>query len=249
MNLRDGLAGALDAAIALAIGSFVATLALRLPAGGTLLGRSCCPHCSHRLGVRDLVPVASWVAQRGRCRYCGAAIGFYYPAVELAALAIALWAASVESGWQFWASCAFGWTLLALAITDFRDGVLPDVLTLALVPAGMAVAWLNKVPPLADSIAGAAAGFLLFAGIAWAYRRWRGRDGLGGGDAKLLAGIGAWVGGLALPTVVLLAALIALGGVLAAQPFRGRLSLSDRVPFGPALAAAGWIVWLYGTLA
>src|SRR5262249_34276868 len=123
------------------IGSFVGVLVTRLPKGEKLIwSRSACDHCSRRLGVLDLVPIASWFASRGRCRYCGAPITPLYPALELGALTLALWAATIAEGWVLWASCALGWCLLALAVIDARDGILPDVLTLPLIPAGLAVA-------------------------------------------------------------------------------------------------------------
>jgi leader peptidase (prepilin peptidase)/N-methyltransferase len=248
MSALDGFTLAVVAIIALVIGSFVATLALRLPAGVSLAGRSHCPHCGHVLGAADLVPLASWLVLGGRCRHCRGTIAVYYPLVELMALGIALWAATVASGWVLWASCAFGWTLLALALIDRTFFVLPDMLTMPLVPAGLAVAWFAGRPSLVDDLIGAVGGYLVFTAIAWAYRRWRGRDGLGAGDAKLLAGLGAWVGASGLPSVVLLAALLALAVTFLAWRRRGLPSLADRVPFGPFLAAAGWIVWLYGPL-
>ena len=247
MTAFDGFTLLVVACVGVVIGSFVATLALRLPAGETLAGRSHCPHCHHVLGVRDLVPLTSWVALGGRCRYCRESIGVYYPLVELAALAIGLWAFATEQGWLVWASSAFGWTLLALALIDWRHFILPDMLTLPLVPAGLAVAWFAAPAGLIDDVAGVVGGYLVFTAVAWAYRRWRGRDGLGAGDAKLLAGLGAWVGGSGLPSVVLLAAGLALVVVLAGGLRSGRgLSRLDRVPFGPFLAASGWVVWLYG---
>lgn len=234
------------ALVSVSIGSFVATLALRLPAGQTINGRSCCPHCRHVLGPADLVPLLSWMALQGRCRYCRESIGVYYPAVELAALGLALWAMTLLSGWLLWMTAVFGWTLLALTLIDWRHFILPDVLTLPLAPAGIAVNWLSGERSLLDTALGAIFGYCAFALIAWAYRRWRGREGLGIGDAKLLAALGAWVGAAGLPSVVLLASVLALVTALAAQGLRGRVSLLERVPFGPFLAAAGWVVWLYG---
>lgn len=249
MNAVDGFTLTLLAAIALIVGSFVATLALRLPRGASLGGRSHCPHCGHVLAPPDLVPLASYVALGGRCRHCRAAIGAYYPMVELVALGIALWAATAWSGWLLWASAVFGWALLALALIDWCHFILPDVLTLPLVPAGLAVAWFAMPGALADNLVGAVGGYLVFTAVAWAYRRWRGRDGMGAGDAKLLAAIGAWVGASGLPSVVLVAALMALGTIAIAALRQGAPKMTDRVPFGPFLAAAGWLIWLYGPLA
>lgn len=248
MNGADWARLVFLALVALAIGSFAGTLVLRLPAGEGIDGRSHCRTCGTALGPRDLVPVASWLAQRGRCRACGAPLSWFYPAVELAALALALWAWSVADGWLLWASCAFAWTLLALALIDFEHEILPDALTLPLMALGLGVAWFSAPPMILDNVAGAAAGFVLFAAVAAAYRRIRGREGLGRGDAKLLAALGAWVGLSGLPSVVLIGSVAALVGALAARAFGRSRALQDRVPFGPALALAGWLVWLYGPL-
>ncbi len=237
-------------AAALAVGSFLGVLVLRLPDGRPVaVGRSACPHCDRPLGPRDLVPLLSWLWARGRCRYCREAIGWFYPAIELAALGVALWAAAViGSGWLFWVSCGLGWTLLALAAIDHREFILPDALTLPLIPAGLAVAWLIDPATLPHHLLGAALGFGVFAVVAWLYARLRGRDGLGLGDAKLLAAAGAWVSWIGLPGVVLLAGASALAVVLAAAVVRGgALPAPERqLPFGPYLALATWFVWLHG---
>ena len=230
------------------IGSFLGVLVVRLPNGEPVLwSRSACGECGHRLGARDLVPLASWLALRGHCRYCGARIGWLEPGIELGAIAVAVWAATVAEGWMLWASCALGWVVLALALIDWRDGILPDVLTLPLLALGLIVVYFSDPPAMLDSIAGAAAGFLLFAGIRWLYQKLRGREGLGLGDAKLLAAAGAWVGWEGLPSLVLIAAALGLGSALllawrGGQRLSGDLSLS----FGPALCAGLWLVWLYG---
>ena len=114
------------------------------PAAGRspiVLGRSKCDACGATLGAKDLVPVVSWLWQRGRCAYCRAELGAFYPIIELAALAVALSAAWLLSGWLLLVSCALGWTLLTLAVIDQRHFLLPDVLTLPLIPAGLVVAW------------------------------------------------------------------------------------------------------------
>jgi leader peptidase (prepilin peptidase)/N-methyltransferase len=248
MTTADVLHQVFLVAVALAMGSFVGVLVLRLPAGEPLWGRSACPSCGARLDARDLVPVASWLALRGRCRRCQASIGMFYPAIELAAVVVALWAQTHMDDWVLWASCAFGWTLLALGLIDLRHMVLPDVLTLPLIAAGPVVAILAAPDAVLDDVAGAAAGFAFFTLVAWAYRRWRGREGLGAGDAKLLAALGAWDGLSGLPSIVLLGSVTALAAVLALRLAGRGASLQDRVPFGPALAFAGWVVWLYGPL-
>jgi leader peptidase (prepilin peptidase) / N-methyltransferase len=231
-------------------GSFLGVLIARYPAWrGAATGRSQCPACGHRLGWRDLVPLLSYALSKGRCRHCGAPIGRFYPLLELAALAAALWAATVFSGVLLWATCGLGWSLLALAVIDWRHRQLPDALTLPLVLAGLALAYLDAPEELPDRALGAAIGYGTFAAIAWGYRRLRGRDGLGMGDAKLLAGGGAWLAWWGLPSVVLIAALAGLAWSLArAAAARRSPAWGEAIPFGPFLAAGFWLVWLYGPL-
>jgi len=231
------------------VGSFVGTLVVRLPAHHpVVMDRSRCPACDTQLRVAELVPILSWLILRGRCRTCHQRIGTFYPLIEGAAIGVAFWAATVVTGWALWASCIFGWSLLALALIDWRHRLLPDKLTLPLLPAGLGIAFLIDRQNLAAHALGAVSGFLSFAAIAAAYRSWRGREGLGGGDFKLFGGIGAWVGWDGLPSVVLIASISALG-VSSLEWARGRrLSLSDEIPFGSYLSIAGWIVWLYGPL-
>jgi len=230
------------------VGSFLGTLVLRLPEGlPVVAGRSACPACGTRLGPRDLVPLLSWAILRGRCRHCGTAVPSFYPAIELAALGVALWAWMVAGGVALLASCLLGWGLLALALIDRRHFLLPDALTLPLLAAGLGVTALLDPPSLPAHAIGAAAGYLAFAGIAALYRRVRGRDGLGLGDAKLLAAGGAWLGWSALPGVVLVAALLGILEVLVARLAGGApLAAARPIAFGTWLAAAIWLVWLYG---
>ncbi|HYZ34560.1 MAG TPA: A24 family peptidase [Crenalkalicoccus sp.] len=231
------------------VGSFLGTLILRLPRGRpVLLARSACPCCGSRLGPRDLVPLLSWLATRGQCRHCGARIPAFYPGIELAALGIALWAAAVMPEAALPAGCLLGWGLLALAVIDRREFLLPDALTLPLVAAGLAVAvWLDPAAWPAHA-AGAALGWATFAGLAALYRSLRGVDGLGGGDARLLAAGGAWLGWAALPGVVLVASLFGLAEALLRRAAGERLGGSDRIAFGAWLALAIWLAWLYGPL-
>jgi len=231
------------------VGSFLANAVVRMPKGEPLvLGRSKCPACGAALGPRDLIPVLSWLLQRGQCRHCGDAISPLYPVIETAALAAAAWAATRVEGWVLWASCALGWTLLVLAAIDFRTYRLPDGLTLPLAAAGLGVAaYLDRSVPL-DHLIGAAASALTFAVIAVLYRRLRGREGLGLGDAKLMGAAGAWVSWTGLPGVVLWACASAFA-LLLARSLRGEaITLTTRFPFGPHLCAGIWLVWLYGPI-
>ena len=237
------------AIIAPAIGSFIGVLAVRLPEGrGVLAGRSICDHCGHVLGPRDLVPLGSWLWLRGKCRYCDARIARLYPAIELAALAVVVWAATVTSGTVLIASCILGWTLLALAVTDWRSYVLPDALTLFLLLSGFVAAFMFDPARFSDHIFGTGAGTFLFAFLAWAYWRLRGREGLGLGDAKLLGGLGAWLAWDGLPSVIFFGAGLGLVAVLVRSLAGQPMKTTDRIPFGPFLAAGGWLVWLYGPL-
>jgi leader peptidase (prepilin peptidase) / N-methyltransferase len=240
--------------VALVAGSFLGVVIERLPDRVPLgLRRSRCGACDTVLAVRDLVPFASWIAARGRCRHCGAWIGWFYPGVELAALAVAALALAVDRGVYAWVDALFGWWLLVLGWIDWRRLVLPDVLTLPLILLGLAEAWALAWAELPDRIAGAVAGYLALWAVAWLYRRLRGREGLGMGDAKLLAAAGAWVGVSGLPTVVAgaaIAALVAAGAMMAGGARLDGIKL-DRytaLPFGPFLALATWLVWLFGPL-
>ena len=196
------------------VGSFVGLVAHRLPrAEPIVFGRSACPSCHAQLTARDLVPLFSWLAARGRCRHCDAPLSSRYPLTELAALVIALWAVSVLGGWSILIGCLLGWALLTLALIDLREKTLPDAITLPLIGAGLAAALiLEPLDPLTHAI-GAAAGLTLFLAVGATFRRLRGYDGLGGGDAKLFAAAGAWVGWPGLPSVLLIASVAALAVV------------------------------------
>jgi len=169
--------------------------------------------------------------------------------IPLAILVVAGWAAVVTPGWVTVASCILGWTLLALAVIDLKHFILPDLLTLPLLLAGLVAAYFMDVD-LIGHVIGAAAGYGAFATMKFAYRRLRGREGLGLGDAKLLAALGTWVSWQGLPTVVFGAAALGLIAAVVRSAVDGRGTAHDRrLPFGPFLAAAGWLVWLYGPLA
>lgn len=235
---------------ALLAGSFCGVLVTRADAPGSILwDRSRCEACRHVLGPRDLVPFASWIASRGRCRHCGARLGWFYPLFELLALAVAAWSLALTSGWLLWATAGFGWALLTLAAIDARLFLLPDFLTLPLILAGLAVNRALGVEPALSGLIGAVAGYLFIRLVRALYGRLRGREGIGLGDAKLLAAAGAWVGWQGLPSVVLIAAVAGLAITLLRQARSGSLSLTERVPFGTFLCIGTWVVWLYGPIA
>lgn len=231
------------------IGSFVTTLAHRLPAGVPIvIARSACPACGTTLSPMSLVPVVSWIVQQGRCRHCQTAISPAYPLVEITALLVALWAMTVVSGWLFIASCILGWALLALALIDARNFILPDVLTLPLLAGGLVTTFAIDQGRLLDHLLAAVIAFGALSAIGVIYRMVRGRDGLGLGDAKLLAAGGAWVGLAGLPGIVLIACFSALTWALVQSVIQQKLSSDLRIAFGPFLALGIWAVWLYGPL-
>ncbi len=228
------------------VGGFLGVLIRRIPSGEPLvMVRSACESCHRPVAVRDLVPVMSYLFLHGRCRHCHARISPFHLAIELAALIVALSAVLAGTdGSLLLAGCVLGWALLVLAWIDWHHLVLPDSLTLPLVPLGLAVTWLHDPAATTAHAIGALAGYVAFAGIAMAYRVVRGREGLGMGDAKLLAVGGAWLGWQALPAIVLLAALSGIGVVAVLRGTGRTIGMATVVPFGPCLALAIWIVWL-----
>jgi leader peptidase (prepilin peptidase)/N-methyltransferase len=229
------------------VGSFLGVVVRRLPDGRPLAsGRSRCEWCATALQPRDLVPFLSWLVGKGRCRFCGHPLGWFYPGIEAAALALALIAVMADRGGAVWLDCLLGWWLLALGWIDLRRWLLPDAMTLPLVILGLAEAAVFEPVLLAERAAGAAFGYLALRAIAVLYRRLRGREGVGGGDAKLLAASGAWVGVAALPQVILVAALGALAAAACLRLAGVRLSAQSALPFGPFLAIATWLSWLFG---
>lgn len=228
----------------LILGSFIALLTQRWPAGRSVVrGRSQCDACGRTLAARDLVPLLSVLASKGRCRQCGGAIALRHSWIELAAGGIGAAALGLHPGLPGIAGAAFGWGLLVLAVLDVEHFWLPDRVTLPLAALGL-LAGLVAEPPLMDRLIGAAAGFATLAAVAALYRAATGRRGMGGGDPKLFAAIGAWLGWLTLPIVLLLAALLGLA-LVGLDRLRGRpVDRLTRLPFGALMAVAAWPVWL-----
>lgn len=231
------------------VGSFLGVVAERLPAGRDVLAApSACAGCGRRLSPAELLPVLSYLRQRGRCRCGRQRLGWFYPGIELAALLVVASALPWQDSRPLWLSALLGWTLLVLAAIDLAEGLLPDRLTLPLLAAGLlATGWLAP-DALPHHLLGAALGYLAFAGINRLYRRVRGRDGLGGGDAKLLAAAGAWLGWQGLPSLLLIAAVAGLAAALLGQLAGRSMQAQSRIPFGPFLALGCWLVWLLGPL-
>jgi len=250
MDIETGpalLAVALGGAGLLA-GSFLGLVSVRLPIGEDFVsGRSRCRGCDRALGSWRLIPVLGYAVSRGRCAACGAAIPIRYPAMELACSAIGVCAALTQPSLAAALLTALlGWQLLLLAVVDGEHFWLPDQLTLPLLGTGLLAAVVLDRLSVLDSLIGAAVGFGGLWLLARAYRRVRGRDGLGGGDPFLLAAGGAWTGWIGLPGVLLWAALAGLSVVAARLVTGGRVSGSDRLPFGVFLALGVWLTWLLG---
>lgn len=236
--------------LGLIIGSFVAAVTVRLPRDeDVVMGRSRCMSCKKTLAPWQLVPVVSWLVQRGRCAWCSAAVSPRYILIELAAGLIGVWAAFAGSGWVLiGASAVLGWQLLLIAIVDAENFWLPDVLTWPLMATGLGVALVTEGGWPVEQIIGLVTGFGLLWGMAWLYKRVRGRDGLGGGDPFLFAGAGAWIGWMGLPSVLLWACAVGFSLVLSLVITRGKVNATDRLPFGTFLCVGIWLTWMYGPL-
>ncbi|MDR2366147.1 MAG: A24 family peptidase [Zoogloeaceae bacterium] len=208
--------------------------------------RSRCPHCGHPISALENVPVLSYLCLRGRCRACRAPISPRYPLVELAAAFLGMAAAwRFGPGAQAAAAAALLWALLALAMIDFDTQLLPDVITLPLLWCGLLANLFGQFVPLSQAVIGAMAGYLSLWLVYWLFKLMTGREGMGHGDFKLLAALGAWLGWIMLPVVVLMASLVGaiagIGLILFAR--HGR---HVPIPFGPYLAAAGMVALFYG---
>jgi leader peptidase (prepilin peptidase) / N-methyltransferase len=256
--------------LGLLVGSFLNVVILRLPARldsmwrqearevlelgaaieplppGVVRESSHCPHCKHPLSALDNIPVLSWLLLRGRCRYCQAPISIQYPLVELLT--------AVLSGiivWKFgptWTSVAglfLTWALVALSGIDFRTQLLPDQITLPLLWAGLLLSLSHLSITPEQAILGAAIGYLSLWSVYWLFKLLTGKEGMGFGDFKLLAALGAWMGPGALLPVILLSSLVGalIGGMLIALRKHGR---EVPMPFGPFIAMAGWIWFVAG---
>lgn len=236
---------AFGAIVGLAFGSFIATLVNRWSGGQTIGGRSACDGCGRKLTPTELVPIFSYFALQGHCRSCGSAIDPAFPETEATAAAIGAVAFCLAPGWEGFVGAIFGWTLLALALLDAAQFWLPNRLTLPLLMGGLVVGAAGLGPSLAERAIGAAAGYTSLAIVAAVYLRVRHRHGLGQGDAKLFAAIGAWLGWEALPAVLAGAAAFGLT-VVQVRIRRGyTVAADDRLPFGAMLAVAGFVAWVF----
>lgn len=227
------------------IGSFLGAVLLRWPQRRSILsGRSSCDSCGRMLGPLELVPLVSYILLRGRCRACASPIDPRQLAMETGAAFVGGLSLAAFPGPEGAATAMLGWWLLLIAALDLEHHWLPDRLTLPLILAGLAVAMLGIGPAAIDRLIGAVAGFAVLAAIAWLYRRLRGRIGLGGGDPKLLAALGAWLGWQQLPFVLLGASLLGLASILARRLRGEAVAATDRLPLGTLMALTAWPLWL-----
>jgi leader peptidase (prepilin peptidase) / N-methyltransferase len=261
---------ALAGVLGLLVGSFLNVVILRLPERmaaawrqeardvlelqadttplppGIVREPSHCPHCKHPLSALDNIPLFGWLLLRGRCRYCQSKISIQYPLVELLSgvlSAVIVW--KFGPSWAALAGLALTWTLIALSGIDFRTQLLPDQLTFPLLWLGLLLSLLPMFVTAPASILAAAIGYLSLWSVYWAFKLLTGKEGMGHGDFKLLAALGAWMGPVALLPIILLSSLIGalVGGTLIALRKHER---EIPMPFGPFIAAAGWVWFVAG---
>jgi leader peptidase (prepilin peptidase)/N-methyltransferase len=263
------LATALAALVGLCVGSFLNVVIHRLPkmlergwqaqcaelrgenptagpAYNLVVPRSACPACGVRITAWQNIPVVSWLVLRRRCAGCKAPISARYPVVEVLGGVLAACAV-----WRFGATpqgiagCVLLWSLLALTMIDFDTQLLPDSITLPLLWAGLIANLWSTFAPLPDAVIGAVAGYLSLWTIYWAFKLIRGKEGMGYGDFKLLAALGAWLGWQLLPVIVLLSSVVGAGIGITLIVFKGR-DHSIPLAFGPYLAIAGAMAMFFG---
>ncbi|MBD9377078.1 A24 family peptidase [Pseudoxanthomonas sp. PXM04] len=270
LDQHPGLGFPVAAGLGLLVGSFLNVVILRLPRKldwqwrrdareileepeiydppppGIVVESSHCPHCKHKLAWFENIPLISWLALRGRCRHCKAPISVQYPLVEL--LTALLVVASVWRfgfGWQGFGASLLSCFLVALSGIDLRTRLLPDQLTLPLMWLGLIASLENLYMVPKAAVLGAIAGYVSLWSVWWLFKQLTGKEGMGHGDFKLLAAIGAWVGLKGVLPTILLSSLVGaiIGSVWLAAKGRDR---ATPIPFGPYLAIAGWVVFFWG---
>ncbi len=269
MNAEPLLAALFALLLSLLIGSFLNVVILRLPvmmqrewdtmlktetgetveaqpAFNLMTPRSRCGECGHQIRWYENIPVVSWLLLRGRCSGCGTAISARYPFVELLT--------GLSSAWIIWQygltaeGCALvllTWALITLTYIDLDHHLLPDSITLPLLWLGLLINTQGVFTSLESAVYGAAGGYLILWGVYWAFKLLTGKEGMGYGDFKLLAAIGAWGGVKILPLVILLSSVVGVILAMLLIAFR-RHQAQNPLPFGPYLAIAGWIALLWG---
>ncbi|MHC5351768.1 prepilin peptidase [Metapseudomonas furukawaii] len=216
------------------------------PVFNLVLPNSRCPHCQHEIRVWENIPVVSYLALGGKCSACKAPISTRYPLVELACgLLSAYLAWHFGFSWQAGAFLVLTWGLLAMSMIDVDHQLLPDALVLPLLWLGLILNSQGLFVSLEDALWGAVAGYLSLWSVYWVFKLVTGKEGMGHGDFKLLAMLGAWGGWQVLPLTILLSSLV--GAILGVIMLRLRnQDTATPIPFGPYLAIAGWIALLWG---
>lgn len=270
LDAHPGLGYPAAAGLGLLVGSFLNVVILRLPRRlewqwkreareileipdlyeppppGVVVERSHCPHCGHQLAWYENIPLLSWLALRGRCRSCKTPISLQYPLVEL--LTGLLFLACVWRfgfGWKGFGALLFTGYLIALAGIDLRTRLLPDQLTLPLLWLGLVAAMEHLYVQPKPAVLGVMAGYLSLWSVYWVFKQLTGKEGMGHGDFKLLAAIGAWTGLAGVLPTILLSSLVGavVGSLWLAAKGRDK---ATPIPFGPYLAIAGWISFMWG---
>ena len=264
---------ALCAVFGLLVGSFINVVILRLPARlqhdwrnqardvldiqtddaaaetappDLVFTGSHCPSCKHKLSALDNIPLLSWLALRGRCRYCKTPISAQYPLVEtltLIASALIAWKFGLSA--QMFAGLLLTWTLIAAAGIDARTQLLPDQLTVPLMWLGLIISLFPIFVDPTSAIIGAAIGYLSLWSVFWLFKLVTGKEGMGYGDFKLLAALGAWMGAMSLLPIILMSSLFGavIGSIMLKVQSQDR---STPIPFGPFIAIAGWVWFVFG---
>jgi leader peptidase (prepilin peptidase)/N-methyltransferase len=211
-----------------------------------MVPRSACPHCGHQITALENIPIVSWLFLRGKCSACKAPISPRYPIVEAvtgALSAVLIW--HFGSGWLGLASLAFAYLLIAMTLIDYDTKTLPDDLTYPLLWLGLLINLDGTIVPLRDAVIGAMAGYMSLWAVYWLFKFATGKEGMGYGDFKLLAALGAWMGWAMLPTIIILSSVVGAIVGISLIVF-ARRDRNNPIPFGPYLAAAGMIALLYG---
>jgi leader peptidase (prepilin peptidase)/N-methyltransferase len=217
-----------------------------LPRYNLMVPRSACPHCGHAISAAENIPVFSYLFLHGKCKGCGAAISLRYPVVEATSGIL-----SALAAWHFGfglaglAAIVFVWALIALTFIDFDTQLLPDDITLPLLWLGLLLNLNGAFTSLANAVIGTVAGYLVLWLVYWAFKLTTGKEGMGYGDFKLLAAIGAWLGWTMLPLVIMLSSVVGavVGIALIVFAKHGR---NIPIPFGPYLAGGGLIALFWG---
>ena len=205
-----------------------------------------CPHCGHKIRIHENIPVVSYVLLGGKCASCKTPISIQYPLIETVTAIM-----SVVVAWKYgvtfqtFGALLFTWTLIALTMIDVQKQLLPDNLTLPLLWLGMIFALFQTYTSLQASVIGAIAGYLVLWTVFHLFKLVTGKEGMGFGDFKLLAAMGAWMGWAMLPQIILVSSVVgAIAGSI--MLVTGKTRSQQPIPFGPYLAAAGWIALLWG---